>query len=376
MKVVVVQRSIAQYRIEFWNQLKMNLEEKGIHLQLVYSKFKHKDALKNDEVELEWAQYVPSVYFRFHKMQLSWQFCFKYIRNSDLVIVEQANQNLLNYYLILVRPFIKRKLAFWGHGRNMQIDAADIRNKFKNLLTDKCDWWFAYTEGVKQDIVNRGFNSASITSLDNAIDTKSLIGAYSNLKDMDSEKLKTQLNIDSNHIGIYCGAIYKEKRIDFFIQACDLIKKKVPDFHAIVIGAGSDQKLIENAAKTRAWIHYIGNKFGTDKVKYFKISSVFMMPGLVGLGILDSFAMRTPLITTQYPYHSPEIEYLNNGLNGIMTDDDLEEYSEAVVELLTDSRLREKLVEGCENSAKHYTVETMVDNFASGIVNCLNLSNK
>jgi glycosyltransferase involved in cell wall biosynthesis len=354
----------------------MKLEEKGIQLQLIYSKFKHKGALKNDEVELEWAQYVPSVYLRFYKIQLSWQFCFKYIRNSDLVIVEQANQNLLNYYLIMVRPFKKRKLAFWGHGRNMQIDATDIRNKFKNLLTKKCDWWFAYTQGVKQDLVNRGFNPASITSLDNAIDTKSLITAYSELTDQDSQKLKAQLKIESNHIGIYCGSIYKEKRIDFFIQACDLIKEKVPDFHAIVIGAGSDQTLIQDAAKTREWIHYIGNKFGTEKVAYFKISSVFMMPGLVGLGILDAFTMRTPLVTTQYPYHSPEIEYLENDVNGIMTKDDLVEYSAAVVRVLTDTTFKQKLMDGCEISAKQYTIENMVDNFASGIVKCLNSNKK
>jgi glycosyltransferase involved in cell wall biosynthesis len=373
-KVVVVQRSIAQYRIEFWNQLKIKLEEKGVQLHLVYSKFKHKDALKNDEVELEWALYVPSMYLRLFKMQLSWQFCYKYLRNTDLVIVEQANQNLLNYFLIFLRPFVKRKLAFWGHGRNMQIAAADIRNKFKNLLTNKCDWWFAYTEGVRRDLVEGGFNPASITSLDNAIDTKSLVTAYTKLNDSDNERLKMQLNIESSHIAIYCGAIYKEKRIDFFIQACDLIKEKVPDFHAIVIGAGPDQGKVIDATNARSWIHYIGNKFGTEKVKYFKISSVFMMPGLVGLGILDAFAMGTPLVTTQYPYHSPEIEYLKNGVNGLMTNDDVHEYSESVVKLLTDSIVRKKLMDGCAISAKQYTVENMVDNFATGIVKCLNIN--
>jgi L-malate glycosyltransferase len=38
-----------------------------------------------------------------------------------------------------------------------------------------------------------------------------------------------------------------------------------------------------------------------------------LMPGLVGLAVLDAFADGIPRVTTVIEYHSPEIEYLVPG---------------------------------------------------------------
>lgn len=374
--VVVIQRSIAQYRVDFWNQLKRKLEDNDVELTLLYGKFNNEDALKNDEVDLEWATFVPNKNLKLGRIELNWQACLPYLKNKDMVIVEQANRNLINYILNFKRLYSKQKVAFWGHGRNMRIDETDIRNRFKSMFINQSDWWFAYTENVKARLVLNGFNPHQITCVENAIDTNSLMKHYQDLSPDDCKKVKESLNINSENIAIYCGSIYKEKRIDFFIEACDKIRNRISDFHAIVIGSGADQNLIEEAIKTRSWMHYLGNKFDLERVKYFKISSVLLMPGLVGLGILDAFALQTPLVTTEYPYHSPEIEYLKNGENGVIVDGDVEEFADNVVSLMLDAEKREKLINGCQISAQRYTVENMVNNFALGIFNCLQVSSK
>ena len=117
----------------------------------------------------------------------------------------------------------------------------------------------------------------------------------------------------------------------------------------------------------------MGNQFEQSKATYFKLSNVFMMPGLVGLAILDAFATDTPMITTSYPYHSPEIEYLINGENGVITENNLESYVDGVLGVLTNDSFSEKLVEGCQRATKQYTVETMLNNFSDGIIRCLGL---
>jgi glycosyltransferase involved in cell wall biosynthesis len=373
-KVLIIQRALPQYRVDFYNGLRNKLASKGVELNLVYGKLKNKDSLKKDEVDIEWATYVDSKIFTISGIELYWQPCLSFLDDKQMVIVEQANKNLINYVLILKRAFSKMKLGYWGHGRNMQADEKALGNRFKQFFTNKCDWWFAYTVGVKKLITEQSFPAEKVTVVQNAIDTRALVSAYDALNEQSLTQLRQELGIDSNNVAIYCGGIYKEKRIEFLIEACDKTREKIKDFQILIIGSGPDVELILQAKKTRDWIHYIGPKFGLERVKYFQLASLFLMPGLVGLAILDSFALRTPMITTEFPYHSPEIEYLENGINGLMTQNSLESYVGAVVEFFKNDAKRIKLTQGCRDSSTKYTVEQMIDNYADGIVKCLNLT--
>jgi hypothetical protein len=79
------------------------------------------------------------------------------------------------------------------------------------------------------------------------------------------------------------------------------------------------------------------------------------------------------LITTNVPYHSPEIDYLESGSNGIIVSpfDDADCYAAKVAEFLLDEQKRLKLVAGCRSSAPIYTIEKMADLFCDGIVQAL-----
>lgn len=369
-RVVFVALRFNQYRVDFYNLLRESLKEHNIQLLIIHGK--SKNTPKKDETELDWGITIPTVTIKAGKGELYWQPCLKYLKRGDLVIVQQANKLILNYLLILFRKLFNVKMAYWGHGLNMQKDKYSFENRFKRKLIRRTDWWFAYTRKVKDLIVENGFPSHKVTVVENAIDTVKLQKALENTKDEEVVALKSELGITSRNVGIYCGGIYKEKRIEFLIRAADLIREKTPDFELIVIGSGPDLPLIKAAAETRKWIHYAGVKFHEEKVPYFKAASVFLMPGLVGLAILDSFALQTPMFTTDYPYHSPEIEYLKNGYNGVMTENDLDKYAESVNNAFADQEFLKKLKEGCKNSTPLYSNEKMVQNFKEGIVSCLN----
>ena len=46
------------------------------------------------------------------------------------------------------------------------------------------------------------------------------------------------------------------------------------------------------------------------KIRYFDLAHFQLMPGPVGLHIVESFAMLKPLATTNLKTHGPEIAYL------------------------------------------------------------------
>ncbi len=370
-KVLILYKFLPQYRVEFFDKLRDALLEEGVELNLVYGKLKNQDAKKNDERDLPWANYRENKIIKLGSTELLWQPSLDIAKTTDLVIVEQANKLLVNYVLILLSKLTPLKFAFWGHGMDMQNNPNSLKNRFKYFFLTHSDYWFAYTQGVKNLLVNKGVQPEKITVVDNAIDTATLKSQNEQYPQNELDRLKSDLGIQGENIALYCGGIYSNKRIDFLLEAAQLIKNQVPDFNLLFVGAGADQFKVIKAAKQFDWIHYVGPKFGLDRVPYFKMSKLFLMPGLVGLAILDSFATQTPMVTTEYPFHSPEIEYLKNKENGLMTSNEVTGYAEEVVELLSNEKALERLKAGCSDSSTLYSTENMVQNFKNGVVKCL-----
>jgi L-malate glycosyltransferase len=369
-KVLIIQQIMPEYRVAFFALLKAELEKCGIALDLIYGAGNTVSDFKNDSA-LPWATRISSKSLSIGKLKLKWQPATKFLADKDLIIVEKANKLILNYYIIIARKFWKNRLGFWGHGRNLQANAQSPRNRINRLVLKKCDWWWAYTKGVKDFLIQNQYPPSRITVVQNSIDTHSLRMQLAEVDESEIVTLKKQFGITSNHTAIYCGRMYTEKRLSFILETCYLVKAKIPEFHMIFIGSGPDSKLAEIASASNNWIHFLGAISGRERVKYFKLASIQLIPGSVGLGILDSFALETPIITTIHSQHGPEIEYLENGINGIITRNTLEDYSKTVTDILNEYKYLE-LVEGCIRSSKEYSIEKMVENFKKGVVSCLN----
>jgi glycosyltransferase involved in cell wall biosynthesis len=185
------------------------------------------------------------------------------------------------------------------------------------------------------------------------------------------DSLRKDLGLGGGPIGIYCGRIYKEKRIEFLLEACFGIKKSIPSFEVIIVGGGPDQNKIMTALREAEWIHYVGPKFGDARVPYFLLSDVSLVPGAVGLAIIDSFALEVPLITTKFPFHGPEIGYLRNRENGLMTENNLDSYVDGAIGILSESETLARLKRGCRQAASIYTIQAMIENFGHGVLCCL-----
>ena len=368
--VLILYKSMPQYRLEFFSLLHKKLAEKSIQLHIIYGNVDSQG--KNDSREIDFGQFRPNWFFTVGKKAFIWQPCLAEIKTADLVIVEQANKLLINYVLLYRRLISGQKFAFWGHGSNMQANKGSLLNRFKKIYSNYTDHWFAYTTNIKHKLIGNHYPPDKITVVENAIDTRELINDINSITQSEVSGLKSALDINENdQVLIYCGALYKEKRLDFLLETCDRLFARGYQFKLIIVGGGPLKHYVEQEALTRPWIRVVGPKFGREKALYFKISTLFLMPGAIGLAILDAFAFSTPMVTTDYAFHGPEFEYLINESNGIVSGNNVTDYLTAIVELLNKPEKIRQLKINCEASAKLYTVENMVNNFVAGITKTL-----
>ena len=148
--VAFVTRIIPHYRLEFLNGLEDRLKTASIGLTVFADRVSpesfHADALE----QVHCAVRVPNYYFGPHRLLSAryarsggaslrppyWQPIFRRLLSYDLVIVEQSNSALLNYPLILrCRLAGSPRIAFWGHGKNLQSIETGIRHRIKRVLT-------------------------------------------------------------------------------------------------------------------------------------------------------------------------------------------------------------------------------------------------
>jgi glycosyltransferase involved in cell wall biosynthesis len=368
-KVVILQHRLLHYRTSFFEQLRILCAQRGIELALVHGQASRRESVKKDEGSLPWAHKVHNLFFEAGSRDIVWQPFPSSLKDADLVVVMQENRILSNYPLLLSRLWSKRKVAYWGHGKNFQSDApAGWRERWKDFLLRRVDWWFAYTEMTVDILAKAGYPRRQITCLDNAIDTR---GFKTDLASWSAEAIsaeRVRLGIDGDApVGIFCGSLYPDKRLDLLIAAADMIRQKVGNFALIVIGDGPSMPQMKDAVASRPWMHLLGVKKGQEKALYFRMGDVMLNPGLVGLHIVDAFCSGLPMMTTTTARHSPEVAYLRNGTNGMATDDSPEAYSKAVLEVITNPTLLASMKQAALADSERYTLENMVRHFADGI---------
>jgi L-malate glycosyltransferase len=366
-KILIIQRRLTHYRLPFFKILKQQLSECGFSLQLAYGKPNRNELDKNDGGSLPWATSLETTYFMDGK--LCWQPFNKLLENASMVVMAAENKLLYNLYVQLFRRDLH--VALWGHGRNLQGKSHNWRERFKRVMARQADWWFGYTAVSIPLIESSGFPRSRITVLNNSIDTTELAEQRSAIKAEELVSLKQTFGLDGSCVGVFVGSLYPEKRIGFMLEAAKEIRQRVANFEFLIIGDGTQKELVKQFCARNVWAHYLGMRKGQEKVNAIALSRIMINPGAVGLGMLDAFVCGVPIVTTDCGIHGPEIAYLVNGENGLITPNTLEDYVSVVATLLRNDTRLNLLSAGCIASAAQYTIENMAHNFVDGVQRCL-----
>ena len=363
--VTIIQENIPAYRVPFFKTLHHFLSLRGIQLRIIYS--------LGDEANWMGIQWVRRKPIR-SIGPFRWQRVSRETLRSDLVIAPQEVKYLTHPWIMLWFFWFRHRFAFWGHGKNFQAaNPHSLAEKWKRYLSCRADWWFVYNMLSARVVKGFGLPQDRITVVGNSVDTRSVLQFTSHVSSSQKRALRKNLGISGSSVAIFSGRFYHHKRIPFLLEACRLVRATIPDFELLILGSGPEIHTVREAAACHPWIHYWGPLYDRRAALCWSLAKLSLMPGLVGLGVVDSFAYGVPMITTNYPFHSPEIDYLQHRHNGWIVANwtDPAEYAKVIVRLLKQDAQRQTLVRGCRASLPYFSTEKMAARFARGILRCL-----
>lgn len=204
---------------------------------------------------------------------------------------------------------------------------------------------------------------AEIFFLKHARFKKIIVVDKNNLKDFEEAKIKNGVYIPN---GVYMGRFDKEKRerdkkirflfvgrleeqkgCRYLIQATKILVERTKNFEILLVGDGSQRKVLENLTKENklgSYVTFLG-RVGDEKLReLYCTSDAFVLPSLwegLPLTLLEAWSAKLPVIVTGVGGISDICVDGERGL--IVRPKDPESIAEAMLRLIKDEELRRRL---------------------------------
>lgn len=266
----------------------------------------------------------------FSFLPLSWNLNFfpgallYIIRNKpDYVLALPNASNLTEFLAVPICKIFNIPIVFWthgyDHGKRKKSLMNDIRVKIIEFFLKNVDHVFAFSQKGKDYLTSKNVLEEHITVTPNTLNTDLWLGKF-------NECTKTQLRKKYNYdndtlVLLFSGRLNKDKKVKNLLYAMEYMQKEHKEIkiHLNIVGDGSERENLEEYVKQSKLENIIFHGFIFDEAKIaemFCVSDLFVMPGYVGLAIVHAFCFGLPIITENIDYHSPEIQYLEDGING------------------------------------------------------------
>ena len=161
----------------------------------------------------------------------------------------------------------------------------------------------------------------------NTLDTEKLLKLREQFKHHGSEAIKKELGLEKHFNIAFIGRLLKEKLPDHLLLVAKNLKQRGVKLKVHLIGDGEETESLKQLSKTLDLeddvIFYGAVYDDTISGKILFAADLMVMPGYVGLAINHAYCFNLPVVTysqgEQGPFHSPEIDYLEQGKTGLMT---------------------------------------------------------
>lgn len=150
--------------------------------------------------------------------------------------------------------------------------------------------------------------------------------------------------IQKKHILLYVGRVVKEKNLDFLFPVLFTVKKVVPDTILMIVGGGPELEPLKEKAKrmhcTRD-ICFTGYRSRDELAYFYTLADAFVFPSLTetqGLVTIEAMMAGLPVVAIG---EMGTLDVMQGDNGGFMVHNDVTEFSDRVIDLLTDKKLHD-----------------------------------
>ena len=179
--------------------------------------------------------------------------------------------------------------------KNLQTQLANMQEKYCfNLIRNHFDKIITVNQAVVDSLRQRGFKQPILLS-SNFVNNYGVAPVSFDQKDITL---------------IFCGRLVKQKGIDDFLLACEILQSKIPNFKAVMIGAGPEMpRLKSEIASKQLNVEVTGFIDDQQKFDYLSRAQLFLFPSVEegwGIAIAESLSVGTPVLAYSLPvYQQP-----------------------------------------------------------------------
>jgi glycosyltransferase involved in cell wall biosynthesis len=277
-----------------------------------------------------------------------------------IMFVDMRHLYLFPVYVV-VKGIMRRKMIWWGQGRDLARPNAWLKNAAYAAEHALCDAIILYAEHLRK-YVARPFRDKLF------IANNTLALTYPGLPAGGKEKVLRSYNVHTRKNIICMGRFQKRKRIDRVVAAMRLMNRS--DVGLILVGPDTE-RVLENVNEPN--IYKLGPIYGDDRFDLLSAADVYCLPGAVGLSIVDAFHCGLPFVTEEGD-ESAEIGYLKHGENGfVVPRGDTGELAKSLLLLLDNEDLRARFGDAARKEA---SINASIDKLCDGFVRALRHANR
>lgn len=368
LSVVIVQPYVPKYRAEFFNKLIRTLDAQDVSCVVVASSPSWTQAQRGDSVQADWINRYEARQINIGRIAVGLGGARKLWKNADGVIVGHLGSSLDTYLAINDARRGRIKVGLWGHIKSYVSTGHPIDLALERWQLRQADHVFAYAPGGRDYAIRAGVSTENVTTVMNATDTSKLIHARESLSSERAAAFTSLHKLKRHRTLAYVGGLDASKRIDFLVSALDQIWISDPDVRVLIGGQGSDAHLLQPSVD-RGQAILLGYVGPPELAMIGYASSGLLSPGRVGLVAVDALVLGVPILTTDWPFHAPEVEFLVEGQSRLTSADDVKSYVGLVRDFLGTLSCQGSDVPPAQWS--YPTIDGMVENFAGGIMKML-----
>ena len=337
--------------------LKQGLEELGHEVYIFAPKHPH---YKDNEKRI----------FRIESIKLSSKEKYRlslpiFRKSSNIIkkldIIHTQHPFVMGNYASFFADIYNKPLIFTHHTQYEKYThyipfEQEITKKFTRWIVkdyaDKCNCVIAPSESIKKMLLKQGIKSRI-----EVIPTGINLDIFGN---PNREIIRKRYNlVPEQKLLLYAGRIAKEKNIEFLLYAFRNILNKRPNTYLMLVGKRNHKNYLVNIIKKfnlQTSVFLVGHSNAVQN--YYGAADLFVFSSTTetqGLVLVEAMAAGTPVVAVD----APGVREVINGKNGFMVRESIKEFSEKVIKVLDDNKLREKMSQNARKTATNYSISKM-----------------